>query len=117
MPVVVLPEPSSEKNTDTENHISIPKGAEVSVKVVKRFSKEEVFSAFVSSPSFRKIVMNGKYVYIDGYIVVDSPECLRLQKRQARIHPIAISNPDDYLLQKKIITVYDQVNDSEKFIH
>lgn len=114
MPVAVLADSSSEKNAKSNGCISISEDAIVDVKVTTRFSPEDVLSAFISSPQFRKIIMTGKYVYIDGYIVVNSPECLRLQRRQVRVHQVALSNPDVYLLQKKSITVYDEDSDSEK---
>lgn len=105
MPVgVMMQEPEKERS---ENTAAIPEGVESKVDIKHRFEEQEILRYFLHSADFRKAAMSGNYIYVDGFIVLNSPRCIHRMRSQPRVLPGALRNPERYLLQIKNITFFD----------
>ena len=85
MPVgVMMQEPEKERS---ENTAAIPEGVESKVDIKHRFEEQEILRYFLHSADFRKAAMSGNYIYVDGFIVLNSPRCIHRMRSQPRVLP------------------------------
>lgn len=62
------------------------------------FTDVHFLTRYLSSFSFRRIIDSGKYAYVDGSIVLNSPECLQYQYGKLFLKKCVYDNPPVYCL-------------------
>lgn len=66
-----------------------------------RFTSKEILDLYVSSPEFKKKIDNGKYVFVEGRLVLNSDLCLIYEDGRVRIKEDALANPEQFFLHSQ----------------
>ena len=63
------------------------------------FSGISFLEKYLTSPGFRKVIDTGKYVYVDGRIVLNSPDCLQYRNGKLVLQKCVYNNPAVHCLR------------------
>jgi len=75
------------------------------IKMEYSFEEDSFIDFYIESEEFRKIVDSGKYVYVDGKVVLKSKECLSLQNGELITVNITDETLRDYCVYKSPISI------------
>lgn len=62
------------------------------------FEKVNLLQLYLSSKDFRDAIDSRKYTYVDGYIVLNSPQCLEHKQGKLTIRDGVLDNPSQFCL-------------------
>ena len=77
---------------------SLPISAFLYVPVPLSFDNRNPLEMYVTNSAFREKIDSGRYVYVDGKIVLNSPECVSFQNGKMVLLGVTESNTTDYCL-------------------
>lgn len=63
------------------------------------FSGVNFLEKYLTSPDFRKMIDSGKYAYVDGRIVLNSPDCLQYHNGKLFLQKCVYNNPAVHCLR------------------
>ena len=62
------------------------------------FQNVDLLSLLQKSPEFENIIDISKYVYVDGYLVLNSPQCIEYRQGKLHIKKRVLKDPSQYCL-------------------
>lgn len=68
------------------------------------FKDTDLSSLYIVSSEFRTVVDSGKYVYVDGYIVLNSPLCLEYRDRSIHVREEVLEHLYLYCLARRRVS-------------
>lgn len=109
-----LPEKKKEeKKTATQKHrapahrrgkvaVSAPLGAVIHVPIPTSFENKNLLDLYVIDSAFREAIDTGRYVYLDGKIVLNSPKCVTFRDGKMELRGITKETEPHYCLHYAI---------------
>lgn len=82
--------------------VSAPLGAVIHVPLPTSFESKNLLDLYVNDTAFREAVDTGRYVYVDGKIVLNSPKCVTFRDGKMELHGITKETESQYCLHYAI---------------
>ena len=82
--------------------ISAPLGAVIHVPLPTSFENKNLLDLYVNDSAFREAVDTGRYVYVDGKIVLNSSKCVTYRDGKMELHGVTRETEPHYCLHYAI---------------
>jgi hypothetical protein len=82
--------------------VSAPLGAVIQVPLTTSFESENLLDLYVKDSAFREAVDTGRYVYVDGKIVLNSSKCVVFRDGKMELHGVTRETEPHYCLHYTI---------------
>ncbi|MBS8112806.1 hypothetical protein F6P81_11430, partial [Streptococcus suis] len=61
-------------------------------------SEQQMFDLYASNSDFRELIDSKRYIYVDGHVVINSPEVVWYFIKYPLISPAALEKLDEYAI-------------------
>lgn len=82
--------------------VSAPMGAVIHVPLPTSFENKNLLDLYVNDSAFREAVDTGRYVYVDGKIVLNSSKCVTYRDGKMELHGVTRETEPHYCLHYAI---------------